>query len=94
MATRPDVTPSQLAVSRRPGEIPLARQRPPSPWDGHDPEPSDWPVLVDARVQAAPWVVVGSGVRRSKLVIPGSFIARAGGEVHEDLAIPAPAQLS
>ena len=24
----------------------LARPMPPSPWDGREPEPSDWPVLV------------------------------------------------
>src|SRR5207302_7276824 len=49
--------------------------------------PSAWPVLVDASVDAEPWVVVGSGVRRSKLVVPGPFVAKtAGGEVHEDLA--------
>jgi prolyl-tRNA editing enzyme YbaK/EbsC (Cys-tRNA(Pro) deacylase) len=50
--------------------------------------PSSWPVLVDAPVHAAPWVVLGSGVRRSKLVVPGAFVARAsGGEVHEALAL-------
>ena len=50
--------------------------------------PSGWPVLVDALVDAAPWVVVGSGVRRSKLVVPGAFVARAsGGEVHEAFAL-------
>ena len=53
--------------------------------------PSGWPVLVDARVDAQPWVVIGSGVRRSKLVVPGAFVAEAsGGEVHEELAFPAP----
>jgi prolyl-tRNA editing enzyme YbaK/EbsC (Cys-tRNA(Pro) deacylase) len=33
--------------------------------------PSGWPVLVDEAVIAQPHVVVGSGVRRSKLVVPG-----------------------
>ncbi|WP_446686785.1 YbaK/EbsC family protein [Plantactinospora siamensis] len=33
--------------------------------------PVDWPVLVDARVVAAPHVVIGSGVRHSKIVLPG-----------------------
>jgi prolyl-tRNA editing enzyme YbaK/EbsC (Cys-tRNA(Pro) deacylase) len=37
--------------------------------------PQDWPVLVDARVVAEPWVVVGSGIRGSKLVVPGSSLA-------------------
>jgi prolyl-tRNA editing enzyme YbaK/EbsC (Cys-tRNA(Pro) deacylase) len=38
--------------------------------------PADWPVLVDDRVADAPWVVIGSGVRRSKIVIPGKLLAR------------------
>lgn len=37
--------------------------------------PSDWPVLVDAAVIERPGVVVGSGVRRSKLVVPGATLA-------------------
>ncbi|MBO0830139.1 MAG: YbaK/EbsC family protein [Streptosporangiales bacterium] len=36
--------------------------------------PPDWPVLVDAAVAATPWVVVGSGVRRSKLALPGEAL--------------------
>lgn len=37
--------------------------------------PADWPVLVDAAVAAAPVLVIGSGVRRSKLVLPGAVLA-------------------
>jgi prolyl-tRNA editing enzyme YbaK/EbsC (Cys-tRNA(Pro) deacylase) len=37
--------------------------------------PAAWPVLVDARVVAVPHVVIGSGVRRSKLVLPGPALA-------------------
>ena len=37
--------------------------------------PADWPVLVDAAVVAAAQVVVGSGLRRSKLVLPGAAVA-------------------
>jgi prolyl-tRNA editing enzyme YbaK/EbsC (Cys-tRNA(Pro) deacylase) len=37
--------------------------------------PPGWPVLIDAAVAAAPRVVVGSGVRRSKLVLPGAMLA-------------------
>jgi len=37
--------------------------------------PSDWPVLVDKAVTEKPYVVVGSGVRRSKLVLPGAALA-------------------
>jgi prolyl-tRNA editing enzyme YbaK/EbsC (Cys-tRNA(Pro) deacylase) len=43
--------------------------------------PGDWPILVDAQVAAAPRVVVGSGVRRSKLSLPGSVLARLPGAV-------------
>ena len=37
--------------------------------------PTDWPVLVDAAVAAAGSVVIGSGVRRSKLRLPGEVLA-------------------
>jgi prolyl-tRNA editing enzyme YbaK/EbsC (Cys-tRNA(Pro) deacylase) len=38
--------------------------------------PEDWPVLVDPAVAAAPAVVIGSGVRHSKLALPGDLAAR------------------
>jgi prolyl-tRNA editing enzyme YbaK/EbsC (Cys-tRNA(Pro) deacylase) len=41
--------------------------------------PADWPILVDARVAAAPAVVIGSGLRRSKLVLPGAAVAHLPG---------------
>lgn len=48
--------------------------------------PDDWPVLVDAAVAAAPAVVIGSGVRGSKLALPGDLAARLPGvEVVEGL---------
>jgi len=37
--------------------------------------PAGWPLLVDARVVTDELVVVGSGVRRSKLVMPGRLLA-------------------
>lgn len=37
--------------------------------------PDDWRVLVDADVAAAPVLVIGSGVRHSKLLLPGSVLA-------------------
>ena len=50
--------------------------------------PGGWPVLVDARVAAAPWVVLGSGVRRSKLAMPGPLLATMPGvEVVEGLGL-------
>lgn len=33
--------------------------------------PADWPILVDRAVAEREWVIVGSGLRRSKLVLPG-----------------------
>lgn len=48
--------------------------------------PDGWLLLVDAAVAAAPWVVVGSGLRRSKLVLPGAAVAALpGAEVVEGL---------
>jgi prolyl-tRNA editing enzyme YbaK/EbsC (Cys-tRNA(Pro) deacylase) len=41
--------------------------------------PGGWPLLVDAQVAAAPQVVIGSGVRRSKLLLPGAALARLPG---------------
>jgi len=43
--------------------------------------PTSWPILVDAAVAAAPRVVVGSGVRRSKLSLPGKALAELPGAV-------------
>ena len=37
--------------------------------------PSSWQILVDAAVTSAQWVIMGSGVRHSKLAVPGSFLA-------------------
>ncbi len=41
--------------------------------------PSEWPVLVDDAVVAQPWVVVGSGTRGSKLLLPGVRLAELPG---------------
>jgi prolyl-tRNA editing enzyme YbaK/EbsC (Cys-tRNA(Pro) deacylase) len=41
--------------------------------------PDGWRILVDGRVAAAARVVVGSGVRRSKLALPGSLLGRLPG---------------
>ncbi|MGO4535538.1 YbaK/EbsC family protein [Leifsonia sp. 2MCAF36] len=37
--------------------------------------PAGWPVLVDARVAERDVVIIGSGVRRSKILLPGRLIA-------------------
>jgi prolyl-tRNA editing enzyme YbaK/EbsC (Cys-tRNA(Pro) deacylase) len=41
--------------------------------------PAGWPVFVDPAVAAAPQVVIGSGVRRSKLALAGSMLERLPG---------------
>lgn len=51
--------------------------------------PADWLLLVDAAVVATPVVVVGSGLRRSKIVLPGAALAALpGAEVVEGLGVP------
>ncbi len=43
--------------------------------------PTQWPILVDAAVAAAPQVIIGSGVRRSKLALSGQTLANLPGTV-------------
>jgi prolyl-tRNA editing enzyme YbaK/EbsC (Cys-tRNA(Pro) deacylase) len=51
--------------------------------------PDGWPLLVDAAVADAAQVVVGSGVRRSKLLLPGkALISLPNAEVIEGLGTP------
>ncbi|MFI8291312.1 YbaK/EbsC family protein [Streptomyces sp. NPDC085614] len=51
--------------------------------------PSSWPVLVDAAVVDTPWVLIGSGRRRGKLIVPGKAFAQLpGAEVLEGLGVP------
>jgi prolyl-tRNA editing enzyme YbaK/EbsC (Cys-tRNA(Pro) deacylase) len=50
--------------------------------------PAHWPVLVDRRVTLADVVVIGSGMRRSKILLPGALLLRVpGAEVIDQLAI-------
>lgn len=51
--------------------------------------PAEWPVLVDTAVAESAEVVIGSGVRASKLLVPGSLLANLpAAEVVEGLATP------
>ncbi|MFJ6215608.1 YbaK/EbsC family protein [Streptomyces sp. NPDC092296] len=51
--------------------------------------PADWPLLVDAAAAEAPWLVIGSGLRRSKLLLPGKALAGLpGAEVLAGLGVP------
>jgi prolyl-tRNA editing enzyme YbaK/EbsC (Cys-tRNA(Pro) deacylase) len=48
--------------------------------------PPGWPVLVDAAVAKLPAIVVGSGIRGSKLSLPGALLTGLpGAEVLEEL---------
>ncbi|WP_184925889.1 YbaK/EbsC family protein [Saccharothrix ecbatanensis] len=49
--------------------------------------PADWPVLLSPEVAAAPELVIGSGIRGSKLLVPGEVLAKLpGAEVVDGLA--------
>ncbi|APU12516.1 YbaK/EbsC family protein [Actinoalloteichus fjordicus] len=51
--------------------------------------PAEWPLLLDPAVVAAEWVVIGSGLRRSKLVVPGAVLPELpGAEVTPGLGRP------
>jgi prolyl-tRNA editing enzyme YbaK/EbsC (Cys-tRNA(Pro) deacylase) len=41
--------------------------------------PTGWPIFVDSRIPEIPLVIVGSGIRRSKLIVPGELFARLPG---------------
>ncbi|MFE2167007.1 YbaK/EbsC family protein [Streptomyces sp. NPDC059447] len=49
--------------------------------------PADWPLLVDRAVVDMPYVLIGSGSRRGKLIAPGRLFAELpGAEVLDGLA--------
>jgi prolyl-tRNA editing enzyme YbaK/EbsC (Cys-tRNA(Pro) deacylase) len=49
--------------------------------------PEDWPVLLSPEVAAAPELVIGSGIRGSKILVPGEVLAKLpSAEVVEGLA--------
>ena len=53
--------------------------------------PADWQVLVDAAVLDVDVAVIGSGVRRSKVALPGALLAQLpGAEVVDGLGVPLP----
>jgi len=50
--------------------------------------PADWPLLVDAAVVDLPHVLIGSGTRRGKLIVPGkAFPELPGAVVIEGLGV-------
>ncbi|GAA3638427.1 YbaK/EbsC family protein [Lentzea roselyniae] len=49
--------------------------------------PAGWPILLSPEVAAAPELVVGSGIRGSKILVPGDVLAKLpGAEIIEDMA--------
>ncbi|MFG3280410.1 YbaK/EbsC family protein [Streptomyces sp. NPDC048111] len=49
--------------------------------------PTSWPLLIDAAVVDTPYVLIGSGRRRGKLIVPGRALAQLpGAEVLQGLA--------
>jgi prolyl-tRNA editing enzyme YbaK/EbsC (Cys-tRNA(Pro) deacylase) len=53
--------------------------------------PPDWPVLIDSAVLGAERVVVGSGIRGSKLWLsPAALLELPGAEALDGLALPVP----
>ncbi|WP_141012611.1 YbaK/EbsC family protein [Nocardioides sambongensis] len=91
--TRADVnrTVKRLLDVRKPSFLPLDRAVAESgmEYGGITPVglPSGWRLLVDARVPSMEVAVLGSGLRRSKLLVPGSAIASLpGAEIVDDLA--------
>lgn len=53
--------------------------------------PAAWQILVDDRVVATDQIVVGAGLRKAKLVVPGALVASISGvQVLTDLAQPLP----
>jgi prolyl-tRNA editing enzyme YbaK/EbsC (Cys-tRNA(Pro) deacylase) len=41
--------------------------------------PAGWPILVDAAIVDLPHVIIGSGRRRGKLIVPGKVLAAVPG---------------
>jgi prolyl-tRNA editing enzyme YbaK/EbsC (Cys-tRNA(Pro) deacylase) len=51
--------------------------------------PDGWPILVDSAAVEPEWVVVGSGIRGSKIILPGPTLARLPSAEVLELAQPA-----
>ena len=52
--------------------------------------PAGWPVLVDEQVARRPWVVIGSGIRASKIAVPGTSLAALPSAITLSMTISAP----
>lgn len=48
--------------------------------------PAEWPILIDAEVLQQPLILIGSGVRKSKIIMPGGVLKHLeGAEIVPDL---------
>jgi prolyl-tRNA editing enzyme YbaK/EbsC (Cys-tRNA(Pro) deacylase) len=53
--------------------------------------PDGWPIFVDSAVAGTPMVIIGSGIRASKIELPGKVLGDLpGAQVIEGLGTPAP----
>jgi len=43
--------------------------------------PLGWPILLDNAVAETPYVIIGSGIRGSKIILPGALLALLPGAV-------------
>ncbi len=51
--------------------------------------PADWPILIDKAVAGSPRLIVGSGLRKSKIIVSGKVLAELpNATVLESLGIP------
>ena len=51
--------------------------------------PADWPVWLDSHIADLDWVLIGSGIRASKLIVPGNaFLRLPGSKLVDGLTIP------
>lgn len=54
--------------------------------------PTEWPILIDRQVAETEVVLIGSGVRGSKLLLPGTLLGELpGAEILDGLGVPEPA---
>ncbi len=52
--------------------------------------PDGWPILIDQAVADLPQVLIGSGRRRGKVILPGAVLAKLpGAQVIDGLGLPA-----
>jgi prolyl-tRNA editing enzyme YbaK/EbsC (Cys-tRNA(Pro) deacylase) len=48
--------------------------------------PADWPILIDSQVDATDTIIIGSGLRKSKILVPGKLLASLPHAIVLDIA--------